>query len=383
MMIDMSETEAPAFPEPLHVGRPNIGSPQRFHELVDEVFARRWLSNDGPLVRELETRVAEIVGVKHCIAITNGTIALEIAIKALGLTGEVIVPSWTYVATVHALRWLGLTPVFADIDPATHCLDPESVRAQITERTSGILAVHLWGRAAPVEALENLASQYGLHLLFDAAHAFGVSSGGRMVGNFGNAEVFSFHATKFFNTLEGGAVVTNDDELAAKMRLMRNFGFAGEDNVVSEGTNGKMNEICAAMGLVNIEHLDDVISVNRRNYHRYRVGIEGIPGLTLLTIDEKEHSNYQYVVLLVDESSGVSRNSILAELRQNNVLARRYFWPSSHRMEPYWSLDPDAAAMLPITELIAERVIVLPTGTAVDENAIDAVVGVIRRAIAD
>lgn len=378
----MQPTEAPAFAEPLHVGRPNIGSPQRFHELVDGVIERRWLSNDGPLVRELESRVADSVGVKHCVAVANGTIALEIAIRALGLTGEVIVPSWTFVATVHALRWVGLTPVFADVDPQTHCLDPESVRGRITERTSGILAVHLWGRAAPVEALEQLAGEHGLTLLFDASHAFGVSSGGRMVGNFGSAETFSFHATKFFNTLEGGAIVTNDDELAARLRLMRNFGFAGEDNVVSEGTNGKMNEVCAAMGLSNFDYLKDVIEINRRNYHRYAAGIAGISGLSLLTIDEHERSNYQYVVLMVDQSRGLSRDAILAELRRNNVLARRYFWPSSHRMEPYRSLQPNVGSSLPNTEQISESVIVLPTGTAVDEHDIDIVVGVIRRAIA-
>ncbi|MGV8970510.1 MAG: DegT/DnrJ/EryC1/StrS family aminotransferase [Microbacteriaceae bacterium] len=378
----MSQIEVPAFTEPLHVGRPNIGSTEKFHELVGGVLERRWLSNDGPLLRELETRVAQTVGVKHCVAVTNGTIALEIAIRALGLTGEVIVPSWTFIATVHALRWVGLTPVFADVDPETHCLDPESVRSRITARTSGILAVHLWGRPAPVDALEQIAQEHGLKLLFDASHSFGVSSGNTMVGNFGDAEVFSFHATKFFNTLEGGAVVTNNDELAGKLRLMRNFGFAGEDNVVSEGTNGKMNEVCAAMGLVNIDYLDEVIDVNHRNYSQYRAGIEGIPGLSILSVDETGKSNYQYVVLLVDESSGLSRDRILADLRENNILARRYFWPSCHRMEPYRTLEPNVAHLLPHTEMLAERVIVLPTGTAVNEEAINTVVSVIRQSIA-
>jgi dTDP-4-amino-4,6-dideoxygalactose transaminase len=190
----------------------------------------------------------------------NGTIALEIAIRALGLTGEVIVPSYTFIATAHALHWQGITPVFADIDPDTHNLDPEAVRRMITPRTTGIIGVHLWGRAAPVEALQAISDEHGLQLMFDAAHAFGCSYRGQMIGNFGRAEVLSFHATKFFNTLEGGAVVTNDDELAEVMRLMRNFGFSGYDNVIHPGTNGKMVEICAAMGLTNFDELDDVVA---------------------------------------------------------------------------------------------------------------------------
>ena len=355
--------DSPLFAEPLHVGRPNIGSAETFLELTRGALDRRWLSNDGPLVRELEARIAERVGVAHCILINNGTIALEIAFRALGLTGEVIVPSWTFIATAHSLRWLGLTPVFADVDPQTHCLDPESVRSKITERTSAILGVHLWGRAAPVVDLEQIAREHELALVFDAAHAFGVSSGGRMVGNFGDAEIYSFHATKFFNTLEGGAIATNDDELATRFRLMRNFGFAGEDNVIADGTNGKMNEISAAMGLANLDHLDELIAVNRRAYHQYADGVAGLPGLRILPIDDAEQSNYQYVVLLVDSSSPVPRDDILAHLRANNILARRYFWPGAHRMEPYRTMQPEVGRELPVTEALAEQVIVLPTGT--------------------
>jgi dTDP-4-amino-4,6-dideoxygalactose transaminase len=202
-----------------------------------------------------------------------------------------------------------------------------------------------------------------------------------MVGGFGNAEVFSFHATKFFNTLEGGAIVTNDDVLATRLRLMRNFGFAGEDNVISEGSNGKMNEVCAAMGLVNLDIIDDVVEINERNYRRYETGLVGIRGLSLFQVDSSEQSNYQYVVLLVDDAAGVPRDDILATLRANNVLARRYFWPSAHRMEPYRTLNPDAGVDLPITEWVSDRVIVLPTGTAVDETSIDKIIHLIRRTV--
>lgn len=375
--------DKPAFDQPIHVGRPNVARPEEFLRLVGEALDRRWLSNDGPLVREFEGRVAEYLGVKHCVAINNGTIALEILIKASGLSGEVIVPSWTFVATAHALQWHGVTPVFADVDPETHCLDPESVRSKITDRTTGILAVHLWGRAAPVEELQEIATEHGLTLLFDAAHSFGVSHGERMVGNFGDAEILSFHATKFFNAVEGGAIVTNDDSLAERARLMRNFGFAGEDNVVSEGTNGKMSEISAAMGISNFDGLAELIGVNKRNYDAYVRGVAGIQGLRILPIGGADRSNYQYVVLLVEPEAGISRDDLLGELRKNNVLARRYFWPACHRMEPYRTLQPKAGDSLPVTEHIAEQVIVLPTGTAVGENEIDTIAALIVAAASE
>lgn len=370
------------FPEPLHVGRPNIGDREEFLRLVEGALDRRWLTNDGPLVREFEERVAQYTGTKHCVAMVNGTIALEIAIRALGMTGEVIVPSFTFVATAQSLSWQGVTPVFADVDPETHSLDPASVRKLITPRTTGIIAVHLWGRPADVAALEAIAEEHGLALLFDAAHAFGVGSGDTMVGGSGRAEVFSFHATKFFNSLEGGAIVTNDDDIARTARLMRNFGFAGEDNVVSDGTNGKMTEVCAAMGLANLGAIDDVIAVNERNYHAYAEALTGIPGVRLYEIGDSGPRNFQYVVLLVDDDCPVDRDAILASLRDANVLARRYFWPGCHRMEPYRTTHPDAWRDLPVTEKVAGSVVVLPTGTAVDEDAIRVIAGIVRDTVA-
>lgn len=363
----------PAFDHPLHVGRPNIGDRERFLSRVNEVLDRRWLTNDGPLVRELEHEIAQRSRVAHCVAITNGTVALEIAFRALGLTGEVIVPSYTFVATAHALQWLGITPAFADIDPKTHQLDVDAVERAITPRTTGILAVHLWGRSAPVAALEELAQRRGLALLFDAAHAFDCEFEGRRVGGSGRAEVLSFHATKFFNTLEGGAVLTNDDDLAQSMRLMRNFGFAGEDRVVGPGTNGKMNEICAAMGLTNLETIDEVTAVNRRNVDAYAWVVEPIAGLRLLPFDLAARNNFQYVVVEVESGAEDERDRVVQHLRDNNVLARKYFWPGIHRMQPYRDLYPDAAGHLPHTEQVAGRVIVLPSGTAVTPDDITVV----------
>lgn len=370
---------APAFVEPLHVGRPNVGSRETFMRLAGEMFDRCWFSNNGPLVQKFEQRVAEHLGVKHCVAMCNGTIALEIAIRALGLTGEVIVPSYTFVATAHALHWQGITPVFADIDPHTHNLDPTAVRRMITPRTSGIIGVHLWGRAAPVEELQAIADEHALKLMFDAAHAFGCSYKGQTIGSFGACEVFSFHATKFFNTFEGGAVVTDDDELAETMRLMRNFGFAGYDNVIHPGTNGKMIEVCAAMGLVNLDHIDSVINVNRHNYQAYQKAFSGMAGLSVLAYDDTERNNFQYVVLEVGDGCQVSRDELVAALQAENILARKYFWPGCHKMSPYRELFPHAGLTLPNTDRVAERVIVLPTGTAITDVDIDAIQAVVAQ----
>lgn len=359
------ERRRPAFVNPLHVGRPNIGDLAEFHKLVAEMFERRWLSNDGPLVQELERKIAAYLGVQHCVAMCNGTIALEIAIRALGLTGEVIVPSYTFVATAHALHWQGITPVFADINPESHNLDASAVRKMITPKTTGIIGVHLWGRAADVGALQEVAEEAGLALMFDAAHAFGCSLGGRMLGGFGRAEVLSFHATKFFNTFEGGAVVTNDDELAKAMRLMRNFGFAGFDNVIHPGTNGKMVEVCAAMGLANLERLDSVVAANRKNYETYRECLHGISGVKLIQYPGSEVNNYQYIVVEVGPDAAVNRDQLVAAMHAENVLARKYFWPGCHNMRPYRDLFPHAGLVLPHTEAVASRVVVLPTGTQV------------------
>jgi len=368
----------PAFDEQLHVGRPNIGSREAFLKYVDDIFERRWLSNNGPLVQEFERRVAELHGVKHCVAMCNGTVALEIAIRALGLEGEVIVPSYTFIATAHALNWQAITPVFADIDPATHNLDPAAVRRMITPRTTGIIGVHLWGRGAPVDELQSIADEHGLKLMFDAAHAFGCSYKGKKIGNFGACEVLSFHATKFFNTFEGGAVLTNNDELAETMRLMRNFGFVAMDKVVHPGTNGKMIEVVAAMGLVNLDAIDNVIAANRRNHQAYSEALAGLPGISLLDFEEAERNNYQYVVMEVGEDCPVSRDRIIEALHAENIRARKYFWPGCHNMQPYRELYPHAGLMLPNTQRVADRVVVLPTGTTMNSDMIGVVAAVIR-----
>ncbi|PYJ68117.1 MAG: dTDP-4-dehydro-6-deoxyglucose aminotransferase, partial [Verrucomicrobia bacterium] len=361
----------PAFKQRLHVGRPNIGNREHLLERIGDLLDRRWLTNDGPFLQEFEKRISERLGVKHCIAVCNATVGLEIAIKATGLAGEVIVPSFTFIATAHALQWQQITPVFCDINPATHNLDPARVKDLITKRTTGIIGVHLWGRPCDVEALADIARRHKLKLLLDAAHAFACSHNGQMIGSFGNAELFSFHATKFLNTFEGGAVVTNDDELARKIRLLRNFGFAGYDIVNCLGTNGKMSEVSAAMGLTSLESLEKFVAANYRNYIEYRQQLADVPGISLLTFDEDEKCNYQYVVLEIDEHAmGITRDQLDDILWAENILSRRYFYPGCHRMEPYRTRYPQASLWLPETERLANKVLCLPTGTAMGSTEI-------------
>jgi dTDP-4-amino-4,6-dideoxygalactose transaminase len=366
----------------LHVGRPNIGDRDRFLGRVSDILERRWLSNDGPMVREFEATVAARLGVRHCVAMCNATVALEIASKALDLKGEVILPSYTFIATAHALHWQGITPVFADMEPETHNIDPFRIEALITPHTTGIVGVHVWGRACDTEAIEAIAAKHNLRVMYDASHGFGCSIGGRMLGSFGECEVFSFHATKFINCFEGGAVTTNDDALAEKMRLMRNFGFKGFDNVVYLGVNGKMSEVCAAMGLTNLEAMEDIVAVNKRNYLTYCEELQSVAGVSVIRYETTEKNNYQYVVIEVDpDACPRNRDEIVEALHAENVIARKYFWPGCHRMEPYRTTQPDAWKSLSETERIAARVIVLPTGQTVDEATVRRVCGIIKAAV--
>ena len=370
----------PAFSEPTYVGRPNVGNRQRLLERLESMLDRRWFSNNGPLVQEFEEALASYVVVKHCVSMCNATIAMEIAARALDLRGEVIVPAYTFVATAHAFRWQEIVPVFADMDPETHNLAPDSIERLITPKTTAIVGTHVWGRPCAIEAIEAIACRHGLPVMYDAAHAFGCSHRGRMLGGFGRCEVFSFHATKFLNSFEGGAVATNDDALAERMRLMRNFGFAGFDNVIHLGTNGKMTEVCAAMGLTSLESIDEIIEINRRNYLAYREGLTGLPGIELIHYDPAERNNYQYVVVEVDpEVCPSDRDALVDHLHAHQVIARKYFWPGVHRMQPYRAEQPNARVLLPHTETMAERIIVLPTGQQMSCDDVHKVCTLIRQ----
>ena len=324
----------PVFAEPLHVGRPNIGDRDTFMQRAASMLDRRWLTNNGPFVQEFERRIADYARRQALRRDVQRHDRARDRHPRAGPKGEVIVPSYTFVATAHALQWQGITPVFADIDPRPTTSTRQPVERMITPRTTGIIGVHLWGRAAPWRRCRRSPTSTACALMFDAAHAFGCSLRRHADRRFGGCEVFSFHATKFFNTFEGGAVVTNDDELAEKMRLMRNFGFAGYDNVIYPGTNGKMTEISAAMGLTNLEALDEFIAVNRRNYDAYREAVAAIPGLLLAL----RRRRAQQLPVRRARSRAVlpgAARQIVAALHAENVLARKYFWPGCHRMQPY------------------------------------------------
>jgi len=368
-----------AFPEVLHVGRPNIGDTEAFIGHARAILDSRWLSNNGPYVQEFERRIAEACEVPYCIATSNATAALEILVHALGLKGEVIVPSFTFIATAHALKWLGIEPVFCDVDPLTHTLDPARVEELITERTTAVLGVHVWGQVCEVDALQDICTRHGLRLFFDAAHAFGCRQGGRAVGGFGDAEVLSFHATKFINSFEGGAILTRDPELAKRARLMRNFGFEYLDSVVSLGINAKMTEICAAMGLVSLDGMEGFMRINRANHLAYQRGLAGIRGLSVHALASQEASNHQYVVVEVDEPVlGLSRDQLLEVLMAEGVLARRYFHPGCHRMEPYRSQPQHRDRELPVTERLSKSLLQLPTGQEMTPKDIEVVCALIQ-----
>jgi dTDP-4-amino-4,6-dideoxygalactose transaminase len=373
--------KAPFFQIPIHVGQPGVGNRESFFKRVNEMLDRRWFANNGPLVKEFESCIACRVGVKHCLAMCNATVALQVAIRALELQGEVIVPAYTFVATAHALYWQNIKPVFLDITPNDYNLDPAAIEGLITSQTTGIIGVHLWGRPCDTQAIQTIAARHDLKVMYDAAHAFGCSHKGRMIGNFGHCEVFSFHATKFLNSFEGGAIVTNDDKLAAKIRLLRNFGFSDIDTVVSFGTNAKLTEVCAAMGISSLEAMDDLIVVNRRNYETYKNHLAVIPGLSLIHYDPANSNNYQYIIVDVDPlRSRLTRDELVSVLWAENVFARKYFWPGCHQMEPYRSLRPPTPDYLPETDRTAARTMVLPTGQNVSPEIITGICRIIREA---
>ncbi len=360
------------FTAPLIVGQPNMPDRNSLVRRIGAVLDSGWLANGGPMVDELEAKVAQRLKAKHVVAVCNGTLALQVMARACGLAGEVIVPSMTFVATPHAMQWIGLTPVFADVTHADHTLDPESVERCITPRTSAILAVHLWGNPCHVKQLQQIADRNGLKLLFDASHAFGCEYQNRPIGNFGLAEAISFHATKVMHAAEGGVIVTNDDTVAERSRLMRNFGITDFTSIDSTGTNAKMNELCAATGLTSLEAIDHVIQHNQRNMQAYRQAISSVRGLRLAVPPSSERRNHQYVVVEMNQQEfGLSRDGLLELLRAEGVFARSYFQPGCHNAVPYAGQAVHQPVPMPVTERLLHNLLQLPTGPAVTSSDIE------------
>lgn len=371
----------PAFAEPLHVGRPNIGNRERFLSRVRGILDSGRLTNDGPMVREFEDTLARFLRVKHCVAMCNATVAIQVAARAAQVSGEVILPAFTFVATAHALDWIGIKPVFCDIAEDDFTLDPQRIEELVTPRTRAILGVHLWGRPCRVLEIAEIGRRRNVKLLFDAAHALGCAAGRARVGGFGDAEVFSFHSTKICNSFEGGAITTNNDDLAARARRLRNFGFAGHGEVGGPGINGKMSEVAAAMGLTSLESWDEFAARNRSNSDQYSLELSGIPGIRLVPLGTSEDSNHHFVVIEVLSDCPIDRDGLRQVLHAERILARRYFWPGCHKREPYRTREPEVETRLPITKAVSRRVLSLPTGMAIGPEEIRVVAGVIRFAV--
>lgn len=373
--MQASEIEAP--PRILHVGRPNIGDAEAFLASARDILESSWLTNNGAYVQRLEEEIQNYLGVKNVIAVCNGTLGLQILLAAsLERIGEVVVPDFTFIATAQAVTAAGHRVVIADVDERSHCLSPTAVERLIGPDTVAILGVHLWGNQCFVDEFRDIADRHGVKLFFDAAHAFGSRFKGRAIGGFGDAEVFSFHATKVFNTFEGGAIVTNDDELASKCRKIRNFGFIGTDRVECLGTNAKMTEISAAMGLVNLKRVDQFIADNRRNYLLFKKYEEQIAGLKVLDPGPDMDSNHHYVVARIDEAAfGASRDEIVDALWNNGVRARRYFHPGVSKTPPYEWLQN---APVPISQHLCQTLIIFPTGPSVTEDDVERIFCVIN-----
>jgi len=362
---------SPLFKEELHVGRPNIGDKKALFSRISKALNRKWLSNEGPLVRELENRISNYLKVKNVIAMCNATIALQVTISALKLTGEIILPSFTFIASAHALKYAGITPVFCDIDPMTHNIDTNKIDELITSKTSAILGVHLWGRPCSPIKLEKIAKENNLYLIYDSAHAFGSGYKNIMIGNFGDIEIFSFHATKFINSFEGGIVTTNNDSLAKKIRRFHNFGYNEIGVIEGLGTNAKMHEISAAMGLTSLENISLFIKTNYNNYLIYKNELTGIDGIKFIEYDKNEKNNFQYIVLEIQErNDGFSRDLLLKLLTKENILVRRYFYPGCHYIEPYYSELKDSSQSLDETNILSQRILQLPTGMSINKEDI-------------
>ncbi len=364
---------------PIHVGQLNFPECDRLLEAIDGIFERRHYANHGPLERELDRRLAERLGVRHAVSVTNGTVAIMLLLSCLELEGDVIVPSFTFPGTVQALSWCGLEPVFCDVDPVTHNLSAELVEPLIRPgRTAAVLGVHLWGRPCDPDGLEALCARYQIPLLFDAAHGFGCEHRGRPVGNFGLAETFSMHATKVLNGAEGGCITTNSDELADRLRTSRTFHETEARAAVPLRLNAKISEMQAAIALCSLDELDRNIADNRARYERYRERITGLPGVRFVDYAGDEPNNYQYIVAEVQAAPGApDRDGLLEALKGRGILARRYFYPGVHRAEPYAS-SPCGQVELPSTDELVRRLFQLPTGKDLQLAEVDRICDALR-----
>lgn len=351
----------PLFGEPVYVTRPPVPDPAEFQRRIADVFGSRWFTNNGPLVRELEDRLREKLETGFCAAFCNGTVALQIALRALELEGEVITTPFTFPATVHAIEWNGLTPVFADVDPRTYNLDVRSASERVTPATSAILPVHVFGNPCDVVGIAELADEAGLEVVYDAAHAFGVHHLGRPIGMWGDLSVLSFHATKLFHSAEGGAIVGPEPEDFESIRLLRNFGIVNQNEVRGVGLNGKLSELHAAVGLGVLEVVDREIARRGEIDACYRECLGNVEGIAFQELAANTRRNYAYFTVEIDSTAfGLDRDELQRALLAENVVTRKYFHPLCSENACYRELPSARPDALPHAHRLASRILCLP-----------------------
>lgn len=346
--------------EPIYVTMPALPPLAEYQHLLEQIWTSRVLTNNGPYHQQLEKELQEYLGVEHISLFANATLALITALQALRISGEVITTPFSFVATTHALHWNGIKPVFVDIEPNTFNLDTEKIEAAITPRTTAILPVHVYGNPCQMAKLQQIADNYGLKIIYDAAHAFGVLSEGRPVLEWGDLSILSFHATKVYTTFEGGAIVSRDAASKKRIDFLKNFGFADEVTVVGPGINAKMNEAQAALGTLQLKYVDSYIEKRGVVSRRYKEALGAVPGLRMPIDMPKVRQNYAYFPILVGEGAACTRDGLYQFLRSHNVYARRYFYPLISQFPTYKSLESAAPANLPVAEKMAREVLCLP-----------------------
>lgn len=351
---------------------PNLGE---FTEILKDIWDSKWITNNGSYHQKLEQALAEYLKVPYVSLFTNGTLPLITALQALRITGEVITTPYSFVATTHALWWNGIKPVFVDIDPKTGNLDPNKIEAAITPRTTAIMPVHVYGQPCDVNAIQAIADNYGLKVIYDAAHAFGVEVNGKSILNAGDMSTLSFHATKVYNTVEGGAMIMHDEKTKKRIDYLKNFGFANETTVVGPGINSKMDEIRAAYGLLNLRQVDAAIEARRQVAIKYRESLKNVEGITFFEDIPHVKHNYSYFPIFVDaEKYGMTRDELYFKMKEKNVWGRRYFYPLISTFSTYRGLESAAPSNLPNAHRMAESVICLPMHHGLSEEDVQRVI---------
>lgn len=349
-----------------------------FQQLLKEIWSSKWITNNGSFHKQLERELAAYLKVPYLSLFTNGTLPLITALQALRITGEVITTPYSFVATTHSLWWNGIKPVFVDVDPKTGNIDPEKIEAAITSKTTAIMPVHVYGTPCDTKRIQEIADQYGLKVIYDAAHAFGVEVSGRSILNEGDISTLSFHATKVFNTIEGGAMVTHDEKMKQRIDDLKNFGFHNETTVVAPGINSKMDEIRSAYGLLNLKQADAAIASRKKTAMAYREALRGIDGISFFDDIEGVKHNYSYFPIFIDEEKfGMSRDALYSKMKENNILGRRYFYPLISTFSTYRGLESADPKNLPNAHKMADSVICLPMHHELSKNDLKRIIDLI------